>query len=332
MERGLLPFSAVSYEESGHIQSHISFQDDSNVFSMRTWIRKDGDTALEYVRRYGWSIVYYDGEFQTDVSSSDILSSFDDTKIPQFESFRIRSRWEDVEDVEQIIQRSPNFKDLGMYVNLSCEDEFEAAQTLLSRHSQIPSVLNLVNGEFYKERWSWFASSFPTRESLPALESLRLGVLFSDTCFDLPSDCIQWIVPMVSAPPPQELISPSRSRPTNQDIIENQVSHAESVKRGTWTLLKKIELDHLKLQTKEWKSVIEAIDFSELQILSFSRSNLSLEELQLLVDRIPDNPSIVPLKTLDITYTPAAGNSASRSLVDTLGRKAQLVKIRPDYS
>ena len=86
------------------------------------------------------------------------------------------------------------------------------------------------------------------------------------------------------------------------------------------TRLKRIDLSELKLQTEEWKSVIEAIDLSELQILSFFKSNLPLVGLQLLVDRIPDNPS---LKTLDIRFT----HSNPRSLLDTLRRKAPSLTI-----
>ncbi|KAI8349058.1 hypothetical protein B0O80DRAFT_460610, partial [Mortierella sp. GBAus27b] len=104
---------------------------------------------------------------------------------------------------------------------------------------------------------------------------------------------------MVSAPP-QQLISPLQ--PIIQDVIDSQVSNLESVAQQPLTRLKRIELDQSKFRTEEWKSVIEAIDLSELQTLNFYRSSLPLEGLQLLVNRIPDNPS---LKTLDIRHTPA---------------------------
>jgi hypothetical protein len=321
MKEDLIPFGTASYYDSDHIQSHISFQDDSNHLDMRTWIRRSDKTAREFVCRYGWSIAFYDGQFQIDVSPSDILNGFGDTKMPQLESLRIHPHKADADVVDQIIRRSPNFKDLGLDVDLDREDSFIAARTLLSRHAPILSMLDLKYGYPYKERWEWFASSFPTRDSLPALESFRLYLPFN---FEFPSICIPWIMTMVSAPPLQ-LISPSQ--PIIQDVIDSQLTNLELVGQRPLTRLKRIELDRLILQTEEWKSVIEAIDLSELQILSFWNSNLPLEGLQLLVDRIPDNPS---LRTLNISRTPAANDSDSRSLLDTLGRKAPSLKIISD--
>ncbi|KAG0197765.1 hypothetical protein BGX31_004773, partial [Mortierella sp. GBA43] len=61
MKEDLIPFSTLSYYSGDHIQSHISFQDGSSLFDMRTWICQGGNTALWFVRRYGWSIAFYDG-------------------------------------------------------------------------------------------------------------------------------------------------------------------------------------------------------------------------------------------------------------------------------
>jgi hypothetical protein len=110
---------------------------------------------------------------------------------------------------------------------------------------------------------------------------------------------------MVSAPPQE---------PIHQGI------HVKSATQGRWTSLKWIQLDGVELQAEEWKSVMEAIDLSELQTLSFGGSNLSLEGLQVLIDRIPKYAK-VPLKTLNIKRTPASAKSDSRSLLDTLGKK-----------
>ncbi|KAI8349156.1 hypothetical protein B0O80DRAFT_429247 [Mortierella sp. GBAus27b] len=316
MKEDLIPFSTISYYGGDRIQSHISFQDDSNVFDMQTWIYWSGDTALEFVRRYGWSIAFYDGGFQEHVSSSDILNGFGDTKTLQLESLRIQPHKADADVVDQIIQRSPNFKALGLYMDLIFDDGFTAAQTLLSRHAPILSALSVKNEVFDGEGgWEWFVSSFPTRDTLPALE------VFEFSGFDPPSKCIPWIVAMVSAPS-QQPISPSQ--PIIQDIIDSQVTNLESVAQRPLTRLKRIDLSRLHIQTEEWTSVIKAIDFSELQILNFFNSNLPLEGLRLLVDCIPDNAS---LKTLDISGIYAISSSDRRPLLDTLGRKAPSLAI-----
>ncbi|KAI8349050.1 hypothetical protein B0O80DRAFT_429165 [Mortierella sp. GBAus27b] len=321
MKEGLVPFSTLFYGYSDHIQSYVSFQEGSNVFDMRTWIRQSNISTLEFVRRYGWSIAFYDGGFQTNVSCSDILNGFGDTRTPQLESLRIQSSVADAVVVDEIIWRSPNFKDLGLFVDLDEEDDFIGARTLLDRYATILSFLRLNDSRDYKERWEWFASSFPTRDTLPALESFILSHIYS---FRLPSKCIPWIMAMVSAPP--QPISPSQR--IIQDVIGSQVTNLGSVARRPLTRLKRIVLDQLDLQTQDWKSVIKAIDFSELQILTFWYSNLPLEELRLLVNLIPDNAL---LKTLDIRHTHAKRHSDPRSLLallDTLGRKAPSLTIK----
>ncbi|KAI8349056.1 hypothetical protein B0O80DRAFT_460598 [Mortierella sp. GBAus27b] len=113
---------------------------------------------------------------------------------------------------------------------------------------------------------------------------------------------------MVSAPPREPI---------------HQVIHAKSGTQRRWTSLKWIHLDGVELQAEEWKSVMEAIDLSELQTLSFGGSNLSLEGLQLLIDRIPDYAN-VPLKTLNIKRTPATAKSHLRSLLNMLGKKSSI--------
>ncbi|KAF9982074.1 hypothetical protein BGZ65_003265 [Modicella reniformis] len=93
---------------------------------------------------------------------------------------------------------------------------------------------------------------------------------------------------------------------------------------GSWTALRKIILYNVQLQAAEWKTVIEAIDLSDLQHLNLYCSNITHEAFKLFVDRIPgNNTSKVPFKTLDISYT---GLAKSAMLVE-LRKKAPLVKI-----
>ncbi|KAG0246600.1 hypothetical protein B0O80DRAFT_169169 [Mortierella sp. GBAus27b] len=302
MERYLVPFNPTCYVRRDHIQSYISFQEEgSNLFDMRTWIRCIFEVSLEFARRYGWSIVHYNGKIPTEVPPLELLNGFGDTKTPQLESLWIRPRFAEIDIVEQIIQRSPNFKDLGLYVNLDEEGDFRAAQTLLSRHRHILSVLWLQNNPS-AEQWSWFASSLPTRSSLPALESFTVVL---PPNFELPWNCISWIVAMVSAPPhpPQELLTSGGQPIITRGVVDEYITPVELVAQGSWTLLKRIGLYRLRLETEDWKSVMEAIDFSGLEVLSFYASNLSVESLELLVDRIPDDPSNVPLMNLDVKST-----------------------------
>jgi hypothetical protein len=263
----------------------------------------------------------------TEVPPLEILNGFGHTQTPRLESLRIRPRLAEINIVEQIIQRSPNFKDLGLYVNLDEEDDFRAAQALLSRYRHILSVLWLQEGPS-AERWSWFASSLPTRSSLPALESF--AVVFPAD-IELPWNCISWVMAMMSAPPPpQELVSTLGSQPIiTRGVVDEYITRVESVEQGSWTPLKSIGLFRVKLETEDWKSVVEAIDFSELQVLRFYASNLCLESFELLVDRIPDSPSNVPLVCLDVRSTTLTRSADAESfpVFDRVQQKIPLARI-----
>ncbi|KAG0005059.1 hypothetical protein BGZ65_012035 [Modicella reniformis] len=113
-------------------------------------------------------------------------------------------------------------------------------------------------------------------------------------------------------------------------IVDIHNAQGESESTGSWTALRKII--YIKLQSEEWKTVIEAIDMSELQHLDLNRSDITHEEFKLLVDRITDNnTSKVPFKTLDITHTDIAESTESREVLKELRRKAPLVKIIRTY-
>ncbi|KAG0218812.1 hypothetical protein BGX31_011495 [Mortierella sp. GBA43] len=314
-KQGLISFSALTYDVDHHIEAHISFQDNSNSYDMRTWIRQNwgSNMAHDFVRRYGWSIVFFDGRLETNVNVLDILNGFGNTRIPQLQTLRIRSHLACTQNLDWIIHRSPNFKDLGVYVDLDSKKDFEAAKVLFS-HAPLITTLFIQDGALH--RWSWFVASFPTRSNLPELESFRLSLPKN---FRLPPACVSWIVAMVS-PPLLGCVIPSNY------IDEESANKA----RPPWTSLKRIDLDNIQLQPGEWWSVIKAIDFSELQILSFWNSNFSLMELKLLIDCIPDNNNDipVPLMTLDLKLTPIY-DSGLIPLLQELRRKAPSVTVYP---
>lgn len=208
---------------------------------MRTWIYSS-EVGWDFVRRYPWSIVYYDGEMTRETTLADIPCSVDDTKRGQLEYLGVTSELSEVDFLTKLIQQSPNFKDFNLIVSLDSMTQFAAAQVLLSRHKAILTRMSLNRGQT-AERWSWFATTFPTRHSFPML---RTFILHPYSTFRLPSVWVPWIVAMVSA-----------------------ASH-ESGTPGSWTPLKRIDLNRVCLDAEGWKSVIEAIDFSELQILSLT--------------------------------------------------------------
>lgn len=101
-----------------------------------------------------------------------------------------------------------------------------------------------------------------------------------------------------------------------------------SVTRGSWTSLRRIVLSRIKLQPEEWRLVIEAMDFSELEHLRFGHSNLSQEQVKLLNDRIPGNKVVrAPLKSISVRGTNLVKGAESCSVLEELRKKAPWVKI-----
>ncbi|KAI8349167.1 hypothetical protein B0O80DRAFT_460952 [Mortierella sp. GBAus27b] len=323
MNEDLIPFSP--HGRGDLIQSYVSFQDNSTLLDMRTWIRGTDEEALLLMLIYRWSIVFFNTGLYGRQKCRDMLESINNSvELFQLEELWVAPDSTFLDSLHEIIRRSPMFKRLGLYVDLAQEADFEATRTILCQYGAILSTLHLSNYSFAGQQWSWFASSHPTRNSFPKLETLTLDSP-SDT--NLPSTCIPWVVAMVSAPSRVPIPS-SHSQSSTEDTVDKQTPNVESEAQGSWTSLKRIDLCSLELPPEGWKSVIEAIDFSGLQILKFRKSNFSLKELELLVDCIPDDKtSNIPLQSLDISWTSAFSDPNSLPLLDELQRKAPLVAV-----
>ncbi|KAF9939589.1 hypothetical protein BGZ65_010099 [Modicella reniformis] len=130
------------------------------------------------------------------------------------------------------------------------------------------------------------------------------------------------------SPPPQVTASSLHSQSLSHGGVDIHNSRGESKSTGSWTALRKIGLIRVNLQSEEWKTVIKAIDLSELKHLELYKSNITHEALKLLVDRIPDNnTSKVSFKTLNIRSTELVNSADSRAVIKELRRKASLIEI-----
>ncbi|KAI8358800.1 hypothetical protein B0O80DRAFT_441475 [Mortierella sp. GBAus27b] len=320
MEENLVAFNPLdSHDYENHVQSQIKFYDGLHTFDMNTRIRLDryylsiSKAIQAIISQFGWSIQFFDGGIGNHVNDFANLNS----KTPYLRTLRGAIFWNSFSYVKQIIERSPRFQDLGLHLDVAASGGFEIAQELLDQYKAHLSCLLLFNGR-YDERWSWFASQFPTRQSFPILESFEL---IPRSSYRLPSKCIPWIVAMISAAPPALDLSP-------QGTARREVSNDEPSVIRTWTSLKKITLEKLTLRPEEWTSVVKAIDFSMLEVLSFRKSNISVADFKLLVDRIPDgDPSTAPLKILNIRATTADGNAVAHSFFAEIHRKAPSARV-----
>ncbi|KAF9941725.1 hypothetical protein BGZ65_001853 [Modicella reniformis] len=322
---GLKSFDVLAdCDDYTYIQSILSFAEDSNAFGMRTWIRlqnkmssMDNDPVNDFIRQHGWSIVFFDENKTKNDTFAAILDDIPSTRAAQLESLRfntINFTASGFIRLDKIIQRSPNFKGLGLNVHLSEQGSLEMAQSLLSQYGTQLFSLELYG---YVEKWlPEIASSFPTRDSFPNMASLKLKS-------NPPSRCIPWIVAMISSPS-QILVSSSSDRSLAKNVVDKRSTRSDSEVTGSWTKLRRFRLRFAKLQPEEWRQLIQAIDFSVLEDLGFYESNFSREQLKLLIDCIPNNIHEVPLKTLDLLYTRLRYDDL---LFAELQRKALLVTI-----
>ncbi|KAF9365917.1 hypothetical protein BGX34_007584 [Mortierella sp. NVP85] len=335
----LIPFDMLDgkYHRDDCIHTILTFANDSNTFDMRSWIRL-GDyytdsSVTNFIRQYGWSTVsFYEGAISKTYTT--ILDEVYNTRESQLESLHMN---QDVlmdlglDHVKKIIERSPNFKNLGLIVIPSGDDTRTATKTLLDRHGKQLSMLRLRiwSCGFYMPH---FASSFPSRNRFPNLVSFDLrtyfGVSSSDT---VPSSCVPWIAAMISPPPSQAATLPassSSSQASSHPVVETPSTEAnKGSKTESWTVLREVVF-RTKLQPDDWRTLIDVIDFSVLEYLDLRKCNILLEHLKQIVDRVPySKGSVAPLKVLVIKHTRVAKSADSRAVLDALRKKVPSVRI-----
>ncbi|KAF9988328.1 hypothetical protein BGZ65_007433 [Modicella reniformis] len=248
----------------------------------------DVDPVNDFIHKYGWSIVFFD---ENTTNNNTFAAILDDIEIPigrdcQLECLRFDSSYfttDESDRLDKIIERSPNFEDLGLYILLVNENNFRMAQTLLHRYWSMLSVIRFNSWSL--ENWlPQIVSSFTTRNCFPNLVSFDLQSWGSQS---LSSSCVPWIAAMVSAPP-QATSSTLDSQSLSHDIADTHNAQCESESTIPWRALRKIVLHEIKLQPEEWKTVIEAMDLSKLRHLDLWSSNISHEAFRTLIDRVPD--------------------------------------------
>ncbi|KAK3807235.1 MAG: hypothetical protein J3Q66DRAFT_418261 [Benniella sp.] len=358
MDQDLAPFDMLaSRDKKTHIQSHLSFPKDSNSFEMRTWIRLKWDmsgagSVRDFIRQYGWSIVFFDG-YLVDRNVLMTSNKLSNTRASQLESLMVDSRdlvGEGVNLLDNIKKQSPNFQDLGMYVSTRSESELQEALSLLGHYRTILSKLQLYG----YDNFSRVASSFPTRDNFPALESFEINfpalesleINLRELVFrinpelqssgwwpfkgaPIASKLTSWIATMVSAPPQSAASSSASERLLQDTVIDEQNTHCASESTRSWTSLKKVMLRGVELRPEEWKRIIEALDVSALEYLDLGESNIAQEQFEMLVDRITDNNALkLPLKTVNVRRNNFTLPIDSIALdVARLKKRAPLVRI-----
>ncbi|KAG0352228.1 hypothetical protein BGZ54_002896, partial [Gamsiella multidivaricata] len=256
----------------------------------------------EVFRKYGSSIQ----RLETNQSFSDalveLLDSMDKSTVPRLTSLTLDPTMLTNEGLERMCNvidhpmppKTGSQQYLGFYLHLQGDDLYhQKMMRLLSRYQEKLCSLTVHNG----------LTDSGTTESPIVHSSGRyfpeLGIFkVTSSCKSktLSSNYVAWITKMVSAPPQQ-----------NPALM-------------AWKSLTVIHLDHLALKPLDWKAVINSIDFSALETLSFNGSNFSLDQLRILVDRVTNNNnSTIILKMLDLRGTELAKLRDSDTLWQLIG-------------
>ncbi|KAG0226890.1 hypothetical protein BGX31_007153 [Mortierella sp. GBA43] len=286
MEERLTPFDLHGEcDNSTHIQTHVSFKN-SAILKMQTWIRlqnsmlSDSQPLRDFIRQYGWSIVFFE-EGQTDDNSCATILDIPNSKPSQLETLKFGgSKFTTIPRLHSIIERFPNLKEVGLRIRLVEENQIEK----LKEYHAILVGLHLHCTKRWPSTLPTVAGIFPTRTSLPNMVSfgLRLGRDHMARHERVPRDCARWITDMVSAPPE----------------VSSLLSSTDSHKR-----MEKIVL-HIPPHLETWNELLPKLDPTELQHLEVD--DVPQESLHLLDELL----RACELKTLKINKELVKGSGA----------------------
>ncbi|KAI8603156.1 hypothetical protein EDD21DRAFT_442262 [Dissophora ornata] len=305
-------------------------------FELDTDIEIDGDNPIDekdipgVFRRYGWLIK----KLRASGNFSDSLAGFFEeatrSTIPRLKRLVLDPRLltpSGLDCMDRVIERAEILDDFSLELNeLEDKSQRDKADRLLNRYANRLQGL-FLDGNASNQWIPHVKALIPGRLSLPHLT--RFCLTNSDNPYLSRTD-VQWLAAIVAAPPtPCAPCSfPLDTPPTSSSETLLDVSN-------TWTPLTGFFLWRIQLWPEDWKTLIEAIDFTTLEELDFQSTNFSIEQLQVLVNRVSNytEPEI-PLKKLNLRYT-ALEDSANRETISkllmTLEMKAPWLTILTEY-
>ncbi|KAG0246599.1 hypothetical protein B0O80DRAFT_531922 [Mortierella sp. GBAus27b] len=373
MEVNLVPMEEWSLtDRKNGIHSRLSFAEDSPSFDMVSWVRlqnpgeaREFDFVCDFIREYGWSVVSFKAPWIFTNHLAGPLNEVIDQRGSRLETLDIcpfALEGPGLYHLENILEQSPCLIRLHMsFMEMQLNNSAERAQMLLHRFGEKVTELTL-SGDAYEQWLPHIASSFPTRDNFPNLICMTLEHSNSGSTINMPTNCLPWIVAMISStcsstspsPPTSSsqqqqplglsssltVQSPSPTTSTSAASFSQTSQHfgqpsssscmsiAGSAVSSTNVLLKPLTtlvMTGFSLRSKEWKVIIEAIHWRTLQRVSFHNSNFGEEQFRLLVEHIPEIAiGMAPLKSLDIRETDVVRNMETKNM-DVL--EAMFVKL-----
>ena len=294
-------FSSTSPGEIEGMHSNVMLKDFKKRNVTDTW---------ELLTHYVWSIdaLYAYSTFNDELAM--LLEQGADWATPKLKYLVLNPRSltvTGIDSLSQMIAKSDYLEQFSLNLimnNLEEERERTKLGPLLRQHKL--KLTSLIARGTHAVGWiDRIQELCPTRAHMPILEELHMTFLGRPY---IPSDRARWLANMVSVPSP----------------LSTSISSSGSICLSPpCRSLRVVILKYLRLRANDWRMLIDAIDFTALEHLSFELSNFSVRELGLLVMRIPDPgtlPTDIPLRSLNLRVEPSL-NIHGPGLVQELKRK-----------
>ncbi|KAI7823331.1 hypothetical protein BC939DRAFT_451733 [Gamsiella multidivaricata] len=330
-----LDFTAVPDDTADdRIISSVHLSKESDVLDMSTDIilgrtsQPDQDCLSSLISRYGWSIKILDalsGTLSDGIAQQlDNLTEEKGSRITTLALDARRLSSVGLECVARVMDRSSYLQEFQLHVRSPLIDDAVESR-LLHRHREALTALK-VQVASHDPHIPWLSKAFLPRRDVRRLKDVCFHSEFKGT---FPQEYVPWLAAMVSSPNDPSV----QKSPLPQSLANPQVPPSPGAAADTpmaWEPLQKFELSGFSLEPEDWKIIIEALDFSRLKTLNFSRSNFSIEQFKTLVDCISDAGFDVPLEHFDFrgsTLSVQIMSSKMQQLRETLSEKAPQIEL-----
>ncbi|KAF8938807.1 hypothetical protein BGZ58_000113 [Dissophora ornata] len=289
------PDNSNTGEDKDVVAMSLDFSDKSIEFDsaidveMRSAVPTANSLITPILKKYGWSV----RRLVTNKAFSDDHVAVLDNSTKE-RPCKLKSVMLDVtsltsdglKSMDWIIHDSEDLEHLSMeFQELDDrEQRIKAIRTLYLYGSRLNGLT--LRGDQASLWLDELRNMLPGRNQLPQLESLKVVCQGMQS---IKSSDADWLSAMLKAPP-----QPPNSTP----LVDPSFSPPRP-----WVSLSDIRFEYMEFSVDSWTRIIRALDFSGLKSLSFENTNFALEQLQLLVELIPDDETDVPLKTLYVKNT-----------------------------
>ncbi|CAO3572352.1 unnamed protein product [Mortierella alpina] len=276
-----------------YTKSKDGFEAHSNVHMGDLKYSSCDTTAYhDHLRHYGWTVqVLTTNNAFSDDHAQQFLNSLDGkkSKLTKLSLVTGSLSTEGLHSMSRVISASPLLTTLDLHFDdLQIHERQDAATVILLRHGALMTGLTL-NGKTALRWLEKLCTTFPARAAWPKLENLGLvrahdssSESATEVVHELSGAVAKWIAEMVTAYPSSSSSSDAEATPSSS----NDITSVQP--------LRNLYLENMRLTPEDWTLIIEAMDITALESVSFKCSSIGSIQLDALKDLLPDDISVTP--------------------------------------